>query len=303
MEASNTYRGTGGAAPRRFAHRGVAQAAPENTIGAFEAAASLGLEGIEIDVHITRDGVPVVIHDSNLTRLTCGHPSRHSNARVRDCTWEELSQIEIPYANHTLPAGLPPQSENEFLATCPERVLGLAGDYVSAYEKESRMARIPRLADFLDWLAAQPLGLEAEIEVCAGNLARPIFDLADGHPAAGRIIVFSGSCEHVREMQALAKTDGKPAGLRFGANIRELAPEWKERLAQMDMFEVGLNAGRFTLEDVAWLKDRGVQVLSNLGDAPAWWEKLCGLETYGFKTNYAQAYSEWWQGAHARRPA
>ena len=81
--------------PRRFAHRGVAQAAPENTLGAFEAAAALGLEGIELDIRLSRDGVPVVVPDANLTRLTCGHPTGHSNARVEDLDWEALARVEI----------------------------------------------------------------------------------------------------------------------------------------------------------------------------------------------------------------
>ncbi|MGH9173610.1 MAG: glycerophosphodiester phosphodiesterase family protein, partial [Vicinamibacterales bacterium] len=53
-----------------FAHRGGAGLAPENTIAAFERGLSLGSDGIECDVHLSRDGVPVVIHDSTLERTT-----------------------------------------------------------------------------------------------------------------------------------------------------------------------------------------------------------------------------------------
>jgi len=69
--------------PMRIAHRGVVQAAPENTIGAFDAAFELGLEGIEVDVRLSRDREVVVVHDSNLTRLTLGHPCNHSHAYLQ----------------------------------------------------------------------------------------------------------------------------------------------------------------------------------------------------------------------------
>jgi len=46
-----------------IAHRGVTQNAPGNTLAAFRAAAALGIDGIELDVRLSRDGVPVVHHD------------------------------------------------------------------------------------------------------------------------------------------------------------------------------------------------------------------------------------------------
>ena len=53
-----------------FAHRGGAKLAPENTMAAFVNGMALGSDGIECDVHLSRDGVPVVIHDATLDRTT-----------------------------------------------------------------------------------------------------------------------------------------------------------------------------------------------------------------------------------------
>jgi glycerophosphoryl diester phosphodiesterase len=53
-----------------FAHRGGAALAPENTRGAFRQAAALGVDGIELDVRLSRDGEVVVIHDATLDRTT-----------------------------------------------------------------------------------------------------------------------------------------------------------------------------------------------------------------------------------------
>ena len=46
-----------------FAHRGASAYAPENTMEAFELAAKQGADGIELDVHVTKDGEVVVTHD------------------------------------------------------------------------------------------------------------------------------------------------------------------------------------------------------------------------------------------------
>ncbi len=55
-----------------WAHRGASCAAPENTMAAFRAAEALGADGVELDVHLSRDGVPVVIHDTDVKRTTDG---------------------------------------------------------------------------------------------------------------------------------------------------------------------------------------------------------------------------------------
>ncbi len=59
--------------PLIVAHRGASGSAPENTFSAFDRAVALGFPDIELDVHVSRDGVPVVIHDPTLDRTTDGH--------------------------------------------------------------------------------------------------------------------------------------------------------------------------------------------------------------------------------------
>lgn len=55
-----------------IAHRGNASEAPENTLPAFGQALEMEANGVELDVHLSRDGVPVVIHDERLERTTSG---------------------------------------------------------------------------------------------------------------------------------------------------------------------------------------------------------------------------------------
>jgi len=55
-----------------WAHRGASARSPENTLAAFFAALEDGADGIELDIQLTRDGVPVVLHDATLDRTTDG---------------------------------------------------------------------------------------------------------------------------------------------------------------------------------------------------------------------------------------
>ncbi|HEX7771174.1 MAG TPA: glycerophosphodiester phosphodiesterase family protein, partial [Pyrinomonadaceae bacterium] len=90
--------------PLIIGHRGASAIAPENTMAAFREALAVGADGIEFDVRLTRDGVPVVIHDSSLRR-TGGLPQR-----VADLTWAEISKIDVgswfadTFANETVPS-------------------------------------------------------------------------------------------------------------------------------------------------------------------------------------------------------
>ncbi|MDQ3095163.1 MAG: glycerophosphodiester phosphodiesterase [Actinomycetota bacterium] len=54
--------------PLIYAHRGASASNPENTLAAFEAAIRIGADGIELDVRMTADGVPVISHDAGLHR-------------------------------------------------------------------------------------------------------------------------------------------------------------------------------------------------------------------------------------------
>src|SRR5206468_4882936 len=61
--------------PLRVAHRGASARAPENTLAAFREAIRLGADAIELDVQLSADGVPMVIHDLTVDRTTNGHGS------------------------------------------------------------------------------------------------------------------------------------------------------------------------------------------------------------------------------------
>lgn len=71
-----------------IAHRGAVRQAPENTMAAFSKALEIGVDGLEFDVQLSRDGIPVVIHDEMLERTT------GSAGLVKDYTLSELQSLD-----------------------------------------------------------------------------------------------------------------------------------------------------------------------------------------------------------------
>ena len=74
--------------PLSVAHRGHSIAYPENTLEAYRKAIELGVEMIECDVNITRDGKLVMMHDPTLDRTTTG------TGKVSASTWDEIQQLD-----------------------------------------------------------------------------------------------------------------------------------------------------------------------------------------------------------------
>ncbi len=281
--------------PMRFAHRGVAQNAIENTLEAFQDTVDAGYEGIELDLRMSRDGQIVVCHDSHFARMTVGHPTKHCIRGIADMTWDELRQLEFPYALHLLPQELPPFSWNESLAYVPGQLLG---NYENAYKTETRMGHLMLFSEFDAWLSKQGHKVTVEVEFCVPGMMRKVLEILDRSPNRHDYILFSGHRDIIEEIQTACRVQGKPEGIRLGANIRRLTPEIREFIAPLDLFEVGLNDKLYTADDVKYLNDRGIQVLSNLGDYPEWWEEMCRTGALGFKTNYAAAFTKWWYETH-----
>ncbi|RDU37749.1 glycerophosphodiester phosphodiesterase [Neobacillus piezotolerans] len=71
-----------------YAHRGSKGTHPENTLEAFKEAVRLGVDGIELDVHLSKDGKLVIIHDETVDRTTDG------SGNVRDMTLDELKSLD-----------------------------------------------------------------------------------------------------------------------------------------------------------------------------------------------------------------
>jgi glycerophosphoryl diester phosphodiesterase len=124
------------------AHRGDVKAAPENTVPAFESAVKKGAPQIEFDVHLTKDGKLVVIHDSTVDRTTNG------TGKVAELTFDELRALDaggwfgeqfagtqIPTLKETLSAIPPTVQCNVHLKNAP----GVAAKTAEAIQALGRL--------------------------------------------------------------------------------------------------------------------------------------------------------------------
>jgi len=103
----------------RIGHRGASGHAVENSATAVRIASQLGADMVELDVRLSRDGVPVVIHDAVLDRVTTG------SGPVAERTWEELRTLRLrePKTGAALDEGL--MTLADALNLCREEHLGV----------------------------------------------------------------------------------------------------------------------------------------------------------------------------------
>src|SRR5262245_20012933 len=98
--------------PLIIAHRGDSIHAPENTLAAIRAAVEAGADGVEFDVRLAKDGVPVVIHDASLKRVA------GVDLKVADLTSAELGTIDVgSWFNARRPRRAKPEYSRERVPT------------------------------------------------------------------------------------------------------------------------------------------------------------------------------------------
>lgn len=142
-------------APLLFAHRGGAKLAPENTMEAFrQAVYRWGADVLETDVHLSRDGELVVIHDDTVDRTTDGEGA------VADLDWAQLATLDAGY---------------HFV------------DLKGAHAFRGQGVRIPRFEEMLDQLP----GVRINVDAKDPRAARPLRDLLHRRGETQRVLMAS----------------------------------------------------------------------------------------------------------------
>jgi len=162
-----------------FAHRGGAALRPENTLLAFDHGMSLGADGLEFDVHLSRDGTVVVHHDTTLERTTNGH------GPIAALTADELARLDAGWHFG------PPSPDEHLPASAGQPALhpyrGLAGG-------------VPALREVLGRYPAALFIIE--LKVNDPVLAHKTIDLVRAAGALDRVAVGSFSTRVLRAARA-----------------------------------------------------------------------------------------------------
>ena len=187
-----------------IAHRGARGFAPENTLEAFEKAAAIGADAIELDVQMSRDRALVVVHDDDLTRASNAlerFPGR-SDYRVASFSLEEIRLLDVgSWFVRALEAG--PAERPAFLRSLDE---GEAARFISARDLAhyaSGEVHAPTLEEAL--AVIERLGLRVNVELKASPPVTELVDRAGEllrRPSLGdRLLVSSFDPECLRRMK------------------------------------------------------------------------------------------------------
>jgi glycerophosphoryl diester phosphodiesterase len=172
--------------PLAIGHRGCAGEVPENTIASFERGRADGAVVIETDVHMTRDGVPVLSHDPDVARVSDG------SGAVRDLDWSALRRLDAGY-HFTAPDG-----------STPFRGRGL---------------RIPSLADALAALPAMRFNLELKED--RPEIAERVLGVIRDAGREELTLVTSGEDVLMQKLRAAVRRSGSCVAL--GASTGDVA--------------------------------------------------------------------------------
>ncbi len=199
-------------------HRGAAALAPENTLEGIRYTAAQGIAAVEVDIALTKDGVPVLLHDERLDRTTNGRGALASH------TLSELQQLD-------------------------------AGAW---FDHRFAGARIPTLTGLIDTCLDCRLALNAEIKPTRGTdaatAAAAAHLLADRWPADGPYLIFSSFS---MESLAVAKTTapGIPRAALFSSGR---ATNWLTTAADLDCVAVHVKHNRLSDTEVSSIKHAGL---------------------------------------------
>ena len=97
------HRGAPAGAVEIIAHRGYSTRAPENTAASIEAAVSAGADAVEFDLHVTRDGIPVLFHDATLDRTTDGYGPLRARSFAEISSLDAGSWFDDAFADERVP--------------------------------------------------------------------------------------------------------------------------------------------------------------------------------------------------------
>ena len=244
--------------PLIIGHRGASAVAPENTLVAFERALLDGADGIEFDVRLARDQVPVVIHDATLRRTAL----REGN--VASLSSVELSEVDVgTWFNLRHP---------------------------TAAHKAYALARVPSLAEVLDIFGAGRncrLYVEMKGEADKGEeLAAEVARLVCASSLLDRVVVESFALDSIAEIKRIDARI-RTAAL-FEPSLLRPRPSYARMIEQATLSgadEMALHRSLANRNAVEEARRRGLEVVVWTVDSPTWVERAIAYGVSAIITN------------------
>jgi glycerophosphoryl diester phosphodiesterase len=295
--------------PLIVGHRGASSVAPENTLAAFARAHADGADGIEFDVRLAADGVPVCIHDATLRRT-----ARRPGA-VSRLTSAELSEIDVGswFTPRRRPAPPPEHEEaraREFQGRHGRAPRDVRADADSSHELARSFSdeRIPTLARVLELFGARFRVLYVELKCGRGQgdgLARAVAEVLRAHACARTRCVVESF-----DLAALARVRAHAPELRTAALFeRKLhrplftSAELIARVRDCGAAELALQRTLATRRTVEAARAAGLPVTVWTVDQASWAVRARALGLRAVITNRPAALRLALEAARTRRAA
>jgi glycerophosphoryl diester phosphodiesterase len=183
------------------AHRGEHRTAPENTIPAFRAAVKMGVQQIEFDVHSTRDGKLVIMHDATVNRTTNGA------GKILDLTFAEIRALDAGSKFDRRFAGTKVPTPREALEVIPTSIacnVHINGGPETAAETARLIRDMGRLRQcFLTF------GYTQHAEWSAAKAAVPEIMICKGAPAEKEVVEMTVSLADSSAIPSLTESQRK----------------------------------------------------------------------------------------------
>lgn len=206
--------------PKIVGHRGAAAVEPENTLRSFRRAIADGAELLECDVHLSRDGVPVIMHDQSIDR-TASDWSPLREGALADLTRSELDDVVL--------------------------------------DEGERIPSLSDLLDLLDEAGddAVPVYVEVKAVAAAEEVARLLVQRYGDRPGSflhSPVTVISFHPE------ALAAVHSAAPGIPFAYIVNEVHPSTLETVKSLHAQGLSIRLAKATAEHVAAAHEAGVAV-------------------------------------------
>jgi glycerophosphoryl diester phosphodiesterase len=246
--------------PLAFAHRGGASDQPENTLGAFRHAVSLGYRCLETDAHVTRDGHVVAFHDDVLDRVTDRHGA------ISDLPVDEVRAADAGWS--------------------------FSPDAGRTFPQRGRGAQVPLLAEILESWPEVRVNIDAKSDA----VVVPLAGLLRTMGALDRVCVGSFSDARLRRVRRLLG-DAVCTSMGPQAVTAARIAAWAGRMPRLgaDCVQVPPGHGRLTIVDPSFVRAAhraGLQVHVWTIDEAAEMEHLLDIGVDGLMTDRPEVLRE-----------
>lgn len=235
--------------PLVMAHQGGADLAPSNTLAAFHHAVELGVDMIELDIHQTKDGELVVIHDDTIDRTTNGE------GKVNELTLAEIQSYDAGYYFKDLEGSYSYRGEGVVVPTLEEVFKAMPQDM--RYTIEIKDTNHPDLYETIGeklWQLMTQYNVETNVVIGSfdQNILRMMTDMTDGEAivSAGEQEVRKFVILHKLGLHALYKTQADSVEMPTKASGINLMDEKLIHAAQTR----GIDVHYWTINDRETMK-------------------------------------------------